>query len=252
MPAGSASSRFGPRLVGTTTVCGVLLRIVRRPRRRRRAGAGLRALRAADRRATRHRRLFLCVRGLTPLKALVPGFLFGIGFMYVLIFWMRVVGPDAWIALATLEASFYGVLGAVMALVTRLRWWPVWSAAAWVGSRLCVPAGRRAGCPGDGSPRHGGHPRGPGVPLGRRKWHQLPPGVGGVVLAWAALHFRARPGAAATLVLGLSLLACAPALVPWHSRADGSVTVAAVQGNVPGDGYDSCSTSARSPGTTST
>ncbi|CUR60047.1 Apolipoprotein N-acyltransferase [metagenome] len=181
----------------------------------------------------------LCVRGLTPLKALIPGLLFGVGFMYVLIFWMRVVGPDAWVALATLEALFYAVLGAVTAVVTRLRWWPLWTAAAWVGCEVFRSSGTTGW-----------------MPWGRVSYAmvdtpvaQLFPWVGGngtsfvlallgSSLAWAALYGRQHPRGATALVLGVSLLAGAGALVPWHSRADGTLTVAAVQGNVPGDGSD--------------
>src|SRR4051794_18829866 len=45
---------------------------------------------------------------------------------------MRAVGPDAWLALATAEAAFFGVLGSLTAVLTRHRWWPLWVAAAWV------------------------------------------------------------------------------------------------------------------------
>ncbi len=34
--------------------------------------------------------------------------------------------------LIALEALFFGLLGLALALITRLRWWPVGAAAAWV------------------------------------------------------------------------------------------------------------------------
>ena len=55
--------------------------------------------------------------------------------------------PPAWIALATLEALFYGLLGAAAGALQRLRWWPVWLAAAWVTTELW-----RSGWPFSGMP----------------------------------------------------------------------------------------------------
>ena len=42
----------------------------------------------------------LVTRGLPVRRAWLPGLAFGIGFCYVLMFWMRVVGWDAWLALS--------------------------------------------------------------------------------------------------------------------------------------------------------
>ncbi len=181
----------------------------------------------------------LCMRGLTPVRALAPGFLFGVGFMYVLIFWMRVVGPDAWVALATLEALFYAALGSVTALVTRLRWWPLWTAAAWVGCEVFRSSGTTGWMPwGRVSYAMVDTPVAQAFPWVGGNGTSLLLALLGSALAWAVLHVRTRPRAAGSLVVGLAVLTCAPALAPWHSRPDGSVTVAAVQGNVPGDGSD--------------
>ena len=57
----------------------------------------------------------LTTRDLPARRGWIPGLAFGIGFCYVLMFWMRVVGIDAWLALSALEASFYAILGAVAA-----------------------------------------------------------------------------------------------------------------------------------------
>ena len=45
---------------------------------------------------------------------------------------MRAVGADAWVALASVESIFYGLLGSVTAVLGRRRLWPLWVAAAWV------------------------------------------------------------------------------------------------------------------------
>ena len=68
---------------------------------------------------------------LTPRRAWVPGLAFGVGYCYVLMWWMRAVDVYAWLALAGLEALFYGLLGAAVPLLRRLPAWPVWVAVAW-------------------------------------------------------------------------------------------------------------------------
>jgi apolipoprotein N-acyltransferase len=50
----------------------------------------------------------------------------------IMLRWLSVVGSDAWILLVALCALWLGVVGAGQALVTRLRWWPLWVACIWV------------------------------------------------------------------------------------------------------------------------
>ena len=65
-------------------------------------------------------------------RAWLPSLLFGIGFQFTLLVWMRSVGTDAYIVLSLLECAFFAPLGMLLALVGRLPGWPIWSAAAWV------------------------------------------------------------------------------------------------------------------------
>ena len=181
----------------------------------------------------------LTTRGLPARRGWIPGLAFGIGFCYFLMFWMRVVGIDAWLALSALEASFYAILGAVAAVLSRLRFAPLWIACAWVGTeavRSTWPFG--------------------GMPWGRlafataeTPWQEALPYVGqsglslllallGCLLAWAVVtpgRPRVVSAAAAVVVLGASM---APALMPYDVPTDGQRSVAVVQGNVPGDGDD--------------
>ncbi|HQR28410.1 MAG TPA: apolipoprotein N-acyltransferase, partial [Nocardioides sp.] len=86
----------------------------------------------------------LAVHGLPARRAWLPGLAFGVSFEFVLQWWMRAVGTDAWLALSSVEAAFFAVLGPVMVLLMRLRWWPAWTAAAWVAAevvRTTWPAG---------------------------------------------------------------------------------------------------------------
>lgn len=76
--------------------------------------------------------LTLLVRGLTGKAAFGYATLSGMALFAPLLTWTSNVGPDAWLALSALQALFLGGLGVVLAKVGSMRWWPVWTAAAWV------------------------------------------------------------------------------------------------------------------------
>ena len=52
----------------------------------------------------------LSCRGLRARRALLAGLAFGVGFEFVLLFWMRTVGPDAWVGLSVWQSLFFAVL----------------------------------------------------------------------------------------------------------------------------------------------
>ena len=85
--------------------------------------------------------------GMTPRRAWVPGLAFGVGYCYVLMWWMREVDVYAWVALSGLEALFYGLLGAAVPLLRRLPVWPLWVAVAWTAMEVL-----RSGWPFSGMP----------------------------------------------------------------------------------------------------
>jgi apolipoprotein N-acyltransferase len=184
----------------------------------------------------------LTTRGLRLREGFVVGLAFGAAFYLTHIWWMRAVGVPAWIALSTLEALFYAVLGSASALLQRHRWWPLWFAAAWTA----MEAWRS------------------GWPLGGMPWGRLAfavvdtpvaealPYVGavgvtfllalmGALLAWLLTGPVAGEGSRRRAALGLVALVAVlavPVLVPWSFDADDEVTVAVVQGDVPGNGDD--------------
>jgi apolipoprotein N-acyltransferase len=178
----------------------------------------------------------LVVRDLPARRAWLPGLAFGIGFQFVLLLWMRVVGYDAWLALATLQTVFFAPLGAIAPTLLRLRGGPAWLAAAWVAVETL-----RSSWP------FGGMPWGRlGFAVAGSPWQQLLPwvGVAGVsfVLAWLGVLVarvvsgevpRLRAGAALAAV---GVLSAAPALAPYAVEATGTRQVAVVQGDVPGEG----------------
>lgn len=189
--------------------------------------------------------LVLAVRGLSVRWGAVVGWLFGVGFMATLLWWMRAVGTDAWVALTFFQALYLAPLGMVLALVTRLRAWPVWAACAWVAVETW----------------RGAWPFG-GLPWGRLTyatadtvWQPAVPWLGmtgvsmlvaltGTTLAWLVTSRLRRPVVAVAAAGGIAVVTLLPLVgsydaVPGVSTGEeGGFTVAAVQGDVPGDGTD--------------
>jgi apolipoprotein N-acyltransferase len=177
-------------------------------------------------------------RGTTLRTGLLVGWLFGAAFMLTLLPWLRVIGTDAWIILSVFEGLFYGLLGVGTVVVLRLRLWPVWYAALWVGVdavRSVLPLG--------------GFPWGrlgfatAGTPVADLFAYVGSAGAGfavallGGVLAWAALAVRRAPVRATATLAATGLLVSVAAMFPWRADLGGrKVDVAAVQGNVPGEG----------------
>ena len=165
------------------------------------------------------------------------GWLFGFGFMLVLMPWITVIGYDAWVVLALIEGFFYAVMGLSWAWVSGYRWWPVAAAASWVGAEYLrstipfggLPWGRLAfglvETPLDIYGRHGGSAL-----------------VSFVVVLVVALvvdvvlrrDFSRRGGLQVAVAAALVLVSFV--LPVGLDNPAGQVTVAAVQGNVPGVG----------------
>ncbi len=173
----------------------------------------------------------------------------GTAFMLVLLPWLQVIGVYAWLPLSLAEGCFYGLAGLAVSALTRpalrpgrgVRGWPVWSACAWVlveGLRATVP--------------FGGFPWGrlsfavEDTPLAPMLAYVGAPGVTflaalvGTTLAWTLLRLRFAPVRAVAGLVAAAALASAAAVVPWRAAgpADHRVEVAAVQGNVPGEGLE--------------
>ncbi|HEY7045464.1 MAG TPA: apolipoprotein N-acyltransferase [Nocardioidaceae bacterium] len=181
-------------------------------------------------------------RGATPLRGrsgLLQGFCFGMGFMLPLMRWITIIGIDAWFALAVLEALFYALMGLTWAWLRPERWWPIGFAATWVGAESLRGV----------------------IPFGGLPWGSLAFGlvdtpmvrwgrVGGtalvsfvVVLVVAVLVDvveRRDWGVRGLAGVGVALaLAVGSAALPVGiAGAAGTTQVAAVQGNVPGEGMN--------------
>jgi apolipoprotein N-acyltransferase len=180
--------------------------------------------------------LVLAVRGTSARTAWIPGLAFGVGFFFVLLFWMRAVGWDAWLALAGFQSLYFAPLGIALALLSRLRWWPVWTALGWVAVETV-----RGGWPFGGLPwgrvsyAVADTPWASGLPWAGFTGVSLLLALTGTTIAWLLVE---RPTArrAAVPVAVLAAVTLLPVLVTWDPQPDGEVTVAAVQGDVPGSG----------------
>ncbi|WKN50547.1 apolipoprotein N-acyltransferase [Nocardioides sp. Arc9.136] len=192
----------------------------------------------------------VATRGLRARSGFLVGLVFGVAFYFPHIHWMTAVGTDAWLALAGVESVFYGLLGAAAAYLHRLPGWPVWLAAAWTTTEVW-----RSGWPFSGMPwgrlafAVADTPVAPALAYVGMVGVSFLLALLGFLLAAALLALaRARDrGAvrAAVVLAAVAVLAVLPAAVPYDvpsadpagSGAD-TVTVAAVQGDVPGPGND--------------
>jgi apolipoprotein N-acyltransferase len=176
--------------------------------------------------------------GLRPGQAWVPGLAFGVGYCYVLMWWMRAVDLYAWLALSGLEALFYGLLGSAVPLLRRLPAWPVWVAVAWGAMEVL-----RSGWPFSGMPWGRlafavvDTPVAPALAYVGATGVSLLLALAGASLAAFVLR-DTRPLTAGAGLAAAALALLAPSLHPWDASPDGTATVAVVQGDVPGDGTD--------------
>ncbi|MDT7647712.1 MAG: apolipoprotein N-acyltransferase [Pseudonocardiales bacterium] len=176
------------------------------------------------------------------------GLLFGLAYFAPLLPWVGIyVGPVPWLALAVMEALFVGLGCALIAVASRLPAAPVWMAALWVATEAFTARfpfggfswGKVAFSQADGPflrlAALGGTPlvsfavvlTGFGLASLARTAHWPPRG-------W-------RPGWAAVACV-LAPVLVAVAVPAWLTGAAGpplrTITVAAVQGNVPRLGLD--------------
>ncbi|HET7431785.1 MAG TPA: apolipoprotein N-acyltransferase [Nocardioides sp.] len=182
---------------------------------------------------------FVVTDGLPARRAWVPGLAFGATFQFVLLWWLHVVGTVPWLGLSFTQTLWYGVLGAAVVPLRRLPATPAWLAVAWVAmeSLRCtwpaggMPWGRLAYAVVD-------TPLAPALPYLGSTGLSLVLALSGALLA-TAWERRGRrrllPATALVAVLGVTALA---GLAPYTADPAGEVTVAAVQGDVPGDGTD--------------
>ncbi|GAA1262592.1 apolipoprotein N-acyltransferase [Sphaerisporangium rubeum] len=209
--------------------------------------------------------LTLAARGAAVRRAVWLGYLGGAAFLLPGLAWVRPIGYDAWLILVAVECLFLAAASGATALVTRLRWWPLWVAALWVAQEWA-----RGRFPVGGFPwmrlafAQGESPFTPYAALGGAPLVTFAVALCGALLAFAALRLtrsgaaaptgRSRtaapdsattaapgdPGGLRTAALLLAGVLAVPLLgyaVPRPAAEGGRVIrVGVVQGDVPGEG----------------
>ncbi|MDJ0345579.1 apolipoprotein N-acyltransferase [Streptomyces sp. H10-C2] len=187
--------------------------------------------------------LSLLTRDRTARQGAWLGFAFALPFFLWLLLWLRVVGYDAVFGLSVLEALFVAVLGAGLALTSRLPGWPLWGGCLWVAEELARDRLPFGGFPwGRLAFANTGSPFTPLAALGGAPLVTFAVALTGTLLAAAVLAaLRLRAGAARTVrtllpVAGTAAMAAAVIAagyaVPVPTQATDFVRVAIVQGNV--------------------
>ncbi|WP_226961941.1 MULTISPECIES: apolipoprotein N-acyltransferase [Streptomyces] len=193
--------------------------------------------------------LSLLTRGRSARRGGWLGFALGFPFFLGLLSWLRVIGWDATVGLAVIEALFLVPMGAGLAATARMRAWPLWAACLWVAqewARDRVPFG---GFPwGRLAFANTSTPFTPLAAVGGAPLVTFAVALTGALLAWAGLRLwhlhRAGllAGRAALPALGGAGLAVAVGAsgyaVPVPTGASDTVSVAIVQGNVQQAGMD--------------
>ena len=172
------------------------------------------------------------VRGATGL-----GLAFGTGFLLLGLDWMQVIFVEAMFGLVALEALFFALLGALIKVAGRTRWWPLLAAACWTGVEFTYS---RFPFNGFGWMRLGyamvDSPLAWLLPLAGVPGLGFATALVGQGIAWLASAPSLRRIIISGLTLGAVLaLAAAGTAVPV-GRQVGTVNAGYVQGGAPGGG----------------
>ncbi|MGA7687806.1 MAG: apolipoprotein N-acyltransferase [Jiangellales bacterium] len=187
--------------------------------------------------------LTLACTGVGAARGALVGLLGGLGFFLTLLDWIQVIGTDAWLGLALLQALFWAGLGAGLAVVAGLPGWPLWATGVWVlveALRSVVPWGgfpwgRLAHALVD-SPLLGFVHLG-GVTLLSAIGATVGTLLAGLVLALLDRDVRRSAGAVA-IVAALVGIGVVAGVVVSPPPVVGTAVAAIVQGNVPRLGLD--------------
>ncbi|WP_262371568.1 apolipoprotein N-acyltransferase, partial [Streptomyces sp. WAC01526] len=191
--------------------------------------------------------LSLLTRGRTARQGAWTGFVFGLPFFLILLKWLHVVGWDAVVGLSIAEAFFLALLGAALAVTSRLPAWPVWTACLWVAEEWARDRLPLGGFPwGRLAFANTGSPLTPLAALGGAPLVTFAVALAGALLAACAATLwglrkngSLRRAVPALEAFGLAAaVTLAGALVPVPTKADDTVDIAVVQGNVQSPGMD--------------
>jgi apolipoprotein N-acyltransferase len=181
--------------------------------------------------------LVLLSRGLSARRAAAVGLVHGLATFVPLLAWLTVIGPDAWLLVALLEASFLALAGALTPSVLRLPGWPLWVACLWVAEELARDTVPFGGFPwGRLAFAETASPFTPYAAVGGAPMVTFATALCGALVA-AAVAARSWHRAVPLVLLAVAVPVAGP-LLPVGAGEGRPVTVALVQGNVPGVGME--------------
>jgi len=176
-------------------------------------------------------------------RAGLLGFAFGLGWFAVLVSWMQVVGFDAWLGLTMVCAIPLAIVGALCSRVGVLTLGPVWVASVWVTGEAVrdrfpfggFPWGRLSFATGSESDRV--------LSFGGPTYVSFLLCLGAALAAVIARRMRLDRSSVRTDVLAALAIGLVSVSIVWIPQTEegapvGSLTVAVIQGGVPGQGLD--------------
>ncbi|MFH8570440.1 apolipoprotein N-acyltransferase [Streptomyces sp. NPDC017993] len=191
--------------------------------------------------------LSLLTRGRSVRQGAWTGFAFGVPFFLLLLKWLHVIGWDAVVGLSVVQALFVTLLGAALAGTSRLPAWPLWAACLWVAEEWARDRLPFGGFPwGRLAFANTASPFTPLAALGGAPLVTFAVALAGALLAACAATLwglrssgTLRRAIPAFEAFGLAAaLTVAGAAVPVPTKADDTVDIAVVQGNVQQAGMD--------------
>lgn len=187
--------------------------------------------------------LSVATAGRRPRAAFALGLLAGLALFLPLLTWLQNVGIHAWLVLALTQAVATGLFAMALSSTARLPWWPVAHASLWVGYEALrgrYPLGGFTW--GRLAFSQSRSPLAPLAAIGGAPLVTFATATVGLLLLWIGLTLRrqglGRPRTMAPAVALLIVIAVAPLLVPIPASGQRTLTVAAIQGNVPALGLD--------------
>ncbi|ADG88520.1 apolipoprotein N-acyltransferase [Thermobispora bispora] len=186
--------------------------------------------------------LTVALYGARPRRAAWIGYGGALAFLIPALSWLRPIGNDVWFVVAAVEGLFWLAQSIAVALVTRLRRWPVWVACLWV-----VQEWLRGRIPFGGFPwvrlafSQGESPYTQFAALAGAPFVTFMVALTGTLLSALVIRLATRrrwDGAIAGTLAAAIAVPVMGLLVPRPVDEGRTVRIGVVQGNVPGRGMN--------------
>lgn len=192
----------------------------------------------------------LCLTGLfyallkqSGWRAGLLGFAFGVGWFAVLVSWLQVVGVEAWIGLTIVCALPLAIVGALCSRVGVLTLGPVWMSSVWVAGEAVRDRFPFGGFPWGRLSFATGSQADQVLSFGGPTYVSFLLCLTAALVAVIARRMRLHCSSARTDVIVALAIGVVALSIVWIPQTEnrtpaGSLTVAVVQGGVPGQGLD--------------